>query len=64
MTFQTSPSGKPARRGLLRQAFAAFLAFGLLAGINAAARADDQTQANGLVQSATKSVRNFLVNPK
>ena len=64
MTFQASPSGKLARRTLLRHALAAVFAIGLLAGIGGVARADDQSQANGLVQSATKSVRNFLVNPK
>ena len=64
MTFQASPSGKLARRTLLRHALTAVFAIGLLAGIGDVARADDQSQANGLVQSATKSVRNFLVNPK
>jgi SH3 domain-containing YSC84-like protein 1 len=64
MTFAIPAPGKRARRALLRHALAGALAFGLLAGIGGVARADDQTQANGLVQSATKSVRNFLVNPK
>jgi lipid-binding SYLF domain-containing protein len=49
---------------LIRHALAAVLAFGLLAGIIGGAWADDKTQADKLVQSATKSVRNFLVNPK
>src|SRR5260370_41097255 len=64
MRFAIPAAGTGARRALLRHALAAALAFGLLAGIGSVAQADDQTQANGLVQSATKSVRNFLVNPK
>ena len=41
MTFQASPTGKPARRTLLRHALTAVVAIGLLAGIGGIARADD-----------------------
>jgi SH3 domain-containing YSC84-like protein 1 len=60
---------QPLRAGLvrpvlLRRALAATMAFGLLLGLASGARADDKDRADKLIQSATKSVRNFLINPK
>lgn len=63
----------PAHRGLDRRALfrrtlfrhvLAVAAIAFLAAIPGGARAQDAAKADGLIQSSTKSVRNFLVNPK
>jgi SH3 domain-containing YSC84-like protein 1 len=64
MTFVPPSRDGRLRSPAARHALAAVIALGLVVGLAAGARADDGEKADRLIQSATKSVRNFLVNPK